>query len=528
MGAAPYTGAFVTSFDGTHNRLRQTGTSTFSELIFPSGSRLNDWTMTFRVQFANISNPAASYIYPGCQHQVEGDEYQIVLSRGVTSPPPGAFYITKVVRPSTVTVLGSPTSTYVGTSGTTFTQNEAYAVTVVASGTTTRSFVCSVQRVSDSHWLKSDGTWTTGAQAALSVSDSSSPLPGIGNVTLNMYGSALDAYLYDLTITDRFSVFDRQGRILPVLSKGGTFDGWDCDALGATGICWDGTRYVQSQSIWSIAQDKWANGFWTTTGPLTGWAQVPGSLLTPSGGDYLYGNGAIAWWNSKYWLAYTHYHKDLTNLGYIAVDYSTDLLTWTHAINPIVTNGVDAYIIVNPTNNHMELWYVVQGSPSAVHMWDTSDPTGASWTDHGSMMPAPLWVGQVPINQLGAPFVFYPTDGYRWLGFDTNGQNDGRSTGLVYSINQDTNWLSSGICLMRDTSHSWENQAVLDQGVIVADLGDGYGNVPRMLYGGSDNSSAVDDTNSSIGLATWEEAAVSGGGGGGSGHFATAFAGGVR
>ena len=50
----------------------------------------------------------------------------------------------------------------------------------------------------------------------------------------------------------------------PVLTKGGTYGGWTADAIAAPSVCYDGTRYVMTVSLWSVSLSKWASAFFTS------------------------------------------------------------------------------------------------------------------------------------------------------------------------------------------------------------------------------------------------------------------------
>jgi hypothetical protein len=79
----------------------------------------------------------------------------------------------------------------------------------------------------------------------------------------------------------------------------------------------------------------------------------------------------------------------------------------------------------------------------------------------------------------------------------------------------DANWQFDGLINSPVTANSWESEEVFDREAIVADTGDGLRLVPRLLYAGSDTHSTVDNTDSSIGLASFIQPSTASGGGGG-------------
>src|SRR4051812_34058398 len=93
----------------------------------------------------------------------------------------------------------------------------------------------------------------------------------------------------------------------PVLAKGGTYGGIQADALAAPAVCWDGTRWVMTVSIWNVAGQKWHSIFLTASDLAGTWSYVASSLRTPGGTDYILGNGGLAWFGGKYWFAYNAY-----------------------------------------------------------------------------------------------------------------------------------------------------------------------------------------------------------------------------
>lgn len=472
-------GTFATENDGVNNRIKATTANAINTLLsFDESSATTD-IFTFTGSFANTAAPTTSLLYPGFSEQY-GTQYKVVLSRG-TGEARGALWVQRTNSP-----LGP---TFVGVSGTTFTGGIKYNVTTaVTGGTTTKTFAVSVQRTSDSNWLKSNGTWDAAQQTALTVSDSS-PLNAIGKVSLNIYSNvATDAYLYSLGFNNKQSFLFPQQNNTPVLAKGATYNGWKADALAAPAVIWDGTRYVMTVSFWSIANSKWASGFFTSP-DLTTWTYVNNSLFSPSGSDYILGDSGLEWFGGKYWFVYNRNPKaGPTSFGLAT---SVDLLNWTTVVDPLVTPGFGPALSINPVSGKLEVWYKNGG----FLMQDS--PDGITWTDRGVLLPGgPLGLN----NAFNEPSVFY-IGNTRYIIFDGSYSGGHRIVVMVHSVNQDTTWVLDGIILDSSPAYSWKSAQVFDASPLVADLGDGYGAIPRMLYAGSDNTSGTDNTNSSIGLA---------------------------
>jgi hypothetical protein len=274
----------------------------------------------------------------------------------------------------------------------------------------------------------------------------------------------------------------------PVLTKGGSYGGWTADALAAPSVCYDGTQYVMTVSLWSIANSQWASAFFTSP-DLSTWTYVSGSLWAPSGGDYIVGNAGLAWFGGKYWFAYGHYPSSAGNIG---LAYSTDLISWTVVNSTLLTTGADANLCVNPTTGLLELWYIITSSRD-IHM--TSSPDGTTWTDQGDFLSPTSECS----SNFGEPSVFY-LGTTRYLLHDCATNTGFRHIALRHSVNQDTTWVYDGIAFTIQSA-AWEAGQVFDGCVILSDTKDGNGNIPRLLYAGSDTHSSTDNTDSSIGLA---------------------------
>ncbi len=481
-------GTFSTYSDGTNNYLAGTTLNAKNWFLLP-GTANATTLLTFIFAFANTSAPTTSYLYPGFQLNAASTEYEVVISRG-TGEARGALWVQQTVVGGASTTTGP---TYVGTSGTTFTGGIKYTVTVTATGTSPRAIVVQVQRQTDSLWLTSAGAWSATQQNALSVSDSSTPLNPVGPVSINTYASAVDAYVYGVTLANYTPQFV-QNPTSPVLLKGTSYGGWASDALAAPAQCWDGTRYVMTVSLWSIANAKWASAFFTSP-DMQAWTYVPSSLQTPTGSDYIVGNSGLAWFGGKYWWAYGHYPSAGTTL--IGLAYSTDLVTWTTVNASLISGGFDPSLSINPGTGDLELWYATGTGARTIYMMSSAD--GSTWGTATAYLTQPTFAA----TNFGEPSVFYQGSA-RYLTFDVAPETTGyRYTYMAHSPDQGTDWLLDGIMNGPYPANAWEKGEVFDASVLVADLGDGYGSVPRMLFAGSDTNSSVDNTDSSIGLARW-------------------------
>jgi len=304
------------------------------------------------------------------------------------------------------------------------------------------------------------------------------------------------AYAVDSTGTSTGSILSfttatayfEEAQDTPVLVKGGTYNGWEADAFAAPAATYDGTRYVMTVSMFSAAEDKWASGFFTSP-DMKNWTYVNNSLFPPSVSDDILGNAGIAWFQGKYWFAYDYGQTAL------AIATSTDLLHWNTVVAPLVSYGADASLDINPVSGKLEVWYMTKNNPRHIHMQDSSN--GTAWTDEGNYLSSGSVV--YPAD-FGEPSVFY-IGNVRYMTFDGGFGAGKRNTILTHSVNQDTNWVSDAMGLSNNPNNEWESQQVFDGSVLVADLGDGRGLVPRLLYAGSDNDSSTDNTDSSIGLA---------------------------
>jgi hypothetical protein len=283
----------------------------------------------------------------------------------------------------------------------------------------------------------------------------------------------------------------------PVLTKGGTYDGWTADALAAPAVCWDGTQFVLTVSFWSVANTKWASGCFTSP-DLVAWTYVTGSLRAPSGDDYIVGNGGIAWWGGKYWVVDNHYPAG--NPAHTTVRWSTDLIAWTSTVEGTHIDGVacvDPSLAVNPLTDDLELWVIEESSRDTVLL---TSGDGTTFVSQGVLHEAPAVWGTL---NYGEPDVFY-RGGVRYITFDVAVESGRRAIGQAASATLDATWATRGTVLGASGVNAWEAVNIFDS----ANVGDfnlnGRGLVRWLMYAGSDQVAATDNTNSSIGLA-WME-----------------------
>lgn len=480
-GSLVVSGAWASSNDGSTNRLGSSTLSAAAQLALYPLTPYGAFTVRFIAYFVNSAAPATSYIYPGICKQPNGDEYEIVLSRG-TGETRGALWVQK-----TGSDLGP---TYVGTSGTTFAQNTKYEITASVSGTTTRVFAVSAQRLTDGYWLTSAGAWQAAQTVALNVTDSS-PIGYGGACTLNIYASAVDSYLYVFSVVDQ-NISYKRTQATPVITKGATYNGILADSLAAPAACFNGASYALTVSIWNITNAKWYSVFFTSA-DLKTWTYVSGSLLSPGGTDYILGNAGLEYFSGKYWFAYNHYPSAGTPA--IGLQYSTDLLTWNNVNTSLIASAADPDLVYNPISGLLELWYIGT-TDRAVYMYDS--PDGLTWTSRGKFMDVPA----VCKFDFGEPSVYYQGN-TRYLTHDCSVTSSGDRFSIEqFSVNRDTTWVMSGVAIA-PWSNAFESTQTFDADVVMADLSDGRGKIPRMLYAGSDIVSATNNTDSSIGYAEY-------------------------
>jgi hypothetical protein len=279
-----------------------------------------------------------------------------------------------------------------------------------------------------------------------------------------------------------------------VLTKGGSYGGWTADAMAAPAFCWDGTRYVMTISLWSIANSQWASAFFTSPNLKT-WTYVTSSLQVPTGGDYIWGNSGIAYYGGLYYVAYTHYPSSATSRG-VVVATSSNLTTWTTVYT--VTAGAgevfgDPSLNVNPSGN-LELW--MAHSPSNQFALRTFN--GTTWTDLGNQVAFPSdYAGG------GEPSTWY-SGTRRYIAYDaqTSGNhfNGFRITKALISDPPYTTYTAASVTLNApNTAAAWQSAQVFDASVLLTDAEDGNGLIPRFLFAGGNVNSSTDNTSSSIG-----------------------------
>lgn len=478
-------GTWASANDGTNNYIKSTSQSTFNAVIVPSTLSSNI-SISFKLTYLNVAAPASSFFYPGFQTDINGSEYQFVMCRSSGNDARGAAWFQKNVFGSGATTLGSG----IGVSSTTFSANVSYQATIACTGAGTRTMTAQIQRLSDNFWLNSGGTWQAGAATALTVNDSSFTAPG--SASLNTYHTADDFRLYSYTSVG--AATSPHYRATPVIAKSGTVGGWANDAVAAPGVCWDGTKFVCTVSLWSIALQKWASVFYTSTDMIT-WTYVTNSILVPQGTDYILGNGAIEWYNNAYYFIYNHYPLAGGTTDTIVIIKSTDLVNWTTVTSDLTgAAGADPHIVKNPNSGKLEAWYVTVAREMALY----DSPDGITWTSRGVFYTHNSYTNP---RDVGAYQPFY-WNGVRYMTCDTSDTNvSGNRKNLMYhSPGSNTTWIFDGIMNTGSNANAWENACAFDGAVIVANTGDTRGAIPRLLYAGSDIYAPTDTTNSSLGL----------------------------
>lgn len=290
----------------------------------------------------------------------------------------------------------------------------------------------------------------------------------------------------------------------PVLERGSTYDGWVAYAIAAPSVCYndDDEIYVMVVSLWDDVRGKWATAFFTSIdqGKSDPWTYVSGSLIEPSGSNYILGNGGIEYFLGEYWISFSQYIGPGADTG-VEISHSSDLLTWTDLGEIIPTTvgedtvyQTDSTLRYNPHNGLLECWYIGGNNRKAL-MSDTSD--GINWTARGVFLD-----GAFPYEtDFGEIEVFYPSGSTaRYLLHDGSLVAGERFIWLEVSENRDTTWVNYGTIIGPSQVNSYENVNVFDSACLGAvNLGDGLR--IYLLYAGADIAASTDDTNSSIGLA---------------------------
>ena len=241
----------------------------------------------------------------------------------------------------------------------------------------------------------------------------------------------------------------------------------------------------------------WASGFFTSSN-LSTWTYVPSSLQTPQGSDYIIGNSGIVVSGSTFIWAYTHYASGATN-HQITIATSTDLVNWTVVNSSPTGAAADGDPSLNFNGSTLELWTDDNDTTPGKAFLYTSSNNGTTWASQGAIFPFPASVNSF---NTGEPSVWY-VNSVRYMAFDIGGNplTNARLTESVNSPSANTAWNWPRIANTPNGSFAWQAGQVFDATVIVADTGDGNGMIPRMLYAGSDTTSNIDNTDSSIGLA---------------------------
>lgn len=301
------------------------------------------------------------------------------------------------------------------------------------------------------------------------------------------------------------TLFQQVGPSSPVLTKGGTYNGWTANALAAPGFTSDGTQFVQTVSMWSIANSQWASGFFTS--PLNGsnalktWTYVAGSLISPTGGDYIAGNGDIIYFGGTYYFLYAHYANGSATCGPIAIRTASTIVGLASATPSqlVANNYCDASFSLNPDGVTLEIWATNSANNRTLSEWTctSSCGTGGSWTGPTALFNYPSSLGGG-----GEPSVFY-IGTQRFMVVDSYPSVlGGRYTSLFVSPSQNSTWYGLGTAIIPYPLNAWQQDQVFDADCRMVDTGDGLGAVPRCLFAGSDNTSGGDNTDSSIGYAT--------------------------
>lgn len=464
-GSAVINGGWVSSLDGASVPRLISTTASVSTLQLPVvGNGPANYSCTFSFASASLTS---NYLYVIIGQNVTQKKLAISCSPNETR---GCIWF----QDNTQNVL---LGSFVGASNT-LSSGVKYTVTITTAGISPTTLTASLQRLTDSLWLTSAGTWSATPQAAVTASE---------NYYTNLFSTchflsdcaAPNYSIYSLTC-DYVQVVRPSN--LPVLAKGSVYNGWTADALAAPQVTWDGTRYVMSVSLWQTSTSQWATGFFTSTN-MKSWTYVPNSLIVPTT-IYIYGNAGFMWWAGKYWFI---------GIGASGMMTSTDLLTWSMVAGTahLVSDGFDHSLSVNPTTNKLEVWFAQ--AAGSIRMWDT--PDGTTYTDQGTVYNN----GGIKGGGNAEPAVFYiGTTRYMALDVFTFGT---RATMLSYSTNQDTTWVETTLMLGAVPANSWEKQQNFDCQPIVTDIGDGQGPIAWYVYAGSDGTSGTDNTNSSIGLA---------------------------
>ena len=292
----------------------------------------------------------------------------------------------------------------------------------------------------------------------------------------------------------------------PVIPLGATYNGVVGDTLASPAYCWDGTQYVATVGIWNNADYQWGSIFFTSP-DLVNWTYINNSLLWPAGsnddgGEWIIGNAGLAWWRGYYYFVYVHYVLGYQGKVPFVLLRSSDCVNWTTVLNPMSpTQPVDwtdwgnsPSLNVNPVTGALELWLSGNSNSYPTVMWYSWD--GITW--HAS------WVSLSWTGTCGdEPSAWYdPVTSVPYVLYCCAAGNGTRYINLTHYINGA--WSDLGT-VISPTTNFWMNYNCFDPTAICTDLGDGYGNSPRVLFaGGSTNTITAPrgDLSTSIGLVT--------------------------
>lgn len=305
----------------------------------------------------------------------------------------------------------------------------------------------------------------------------------------------------------------------PILTKGGTYDGWKADAFAAPSVTWNGSIFAMTASMWDNTRMKWASGFFTSTLLVSNWTYVSGSLRAPQGSDYILGNGGICWFKNRFYFAYLHYpNPPVGGALNLAIQHSTDLLNWTTDVDPLTTDSLgntvkqgDPGLNIGP-NGELELWTVINNTNDA---FSYSSTDGVTWTLTSGVNG--YNIGGLNYSGGGSAATGFGEahclvySGKRYLTADQSNRSDshdGRVRVMFQSAASPVAWDTPlGSCLGPSSVNSmaWQVVQVFDGMMFGPFNAGGLTNVFWKVFAGGDNNSGTDNTDSSIGLA-WMQA----------------------
>ncbi len=145
-----------------------------------------------RIFYAAGTPGSANYTVAARLYIISGGTHCGVAARMSTST---STWYTLTLDSGSLKLFKSASSQLASTVSMTPTVGETYILTLDVSGSSTTAIAGRVQRLSDSQWLTSGGTWQSGQTNFLSVNDSSSPVTSAGKagIWLNSGGVAIDS-----------------------------------------------------------------------------------------------------------------------------------------------------------------------------------------------------------------------------------------------------------------------------------------------------------------------------------------------